>query len=201
MSRHSLRIGKQSWGVGGWTAFLALSHLCRHLRCPARQALATGGSSSSHLSHLRSLRKTCRDSWLARLAGWMNELKWRVSEWVPGGSCGWAAALGQGRAGLGAVQAKPRQLWGLGGRDPQLGKAGKSRQPAAHPRLNGGITRQDFCSTLCKLVSQPRVSQPNWRKKISSHPWVRTNDAVGMATGSLLGCLETGKTIVSDLSP
>ena len=25
MSRHSLRIGKQSWGVGGWAAFLAIS--------------------------------------------------------------------------------------------------------------------------------------------------------------------------------
>ena len=121
MSRHSLRIGKQSWGVGGWAAFLAATHLCRHLLCPARQALATAGS-SSHLSHLPSLRRARPGSWQARLAGWMNELKWRVSEWVPGGSCGWAAALGQGRAGLGAVQAEPRQLWGLGGRDPQLGE-------------------------------------------------------------------------------
>ena len=145
----------------GGCFFLAISllHPCRHLRCPERQASAAGGSSSSHLSHLRSLRKTCRDSWLARLAGWMNELKWRVSEWVPGGSCGWAAALGQGRAGLGAVQAKPRQLWGLGGRrgDPQLGKSSSSSHRGIQ-KSNGGITRQDFCTTLCGgLVSRPRV--------------------------------------------
>ena len=135
---------------GGCFLAISLLHPCRHLRCPERQASATGGSSSSHLSHLLlcSLAAACLDSCLARLAAWMNELKWRVSEWVPGGSCGWGAALGQGRAGLGAVQAKPRQLWGLGGRrgDPQLGKSSSSSHRGIQ-QSNRGITRQDFCTT------------------------------------------------------
>ena len=93
----------------------------------------------------------CPDSWLPRLAGWMNELKWRVSEWVPGGSCGWAAAaLGQGRAGLGAGRAQAA----LGPRRPRS-TAGKSS--SGHPRLNAGITRLDSQSTLATSLRKPRV--------------------------------------------
>ena len=65
----------------------------------------------------------------------MNELKRRLSEWVGEGQL-WSrpAALGQGRAGLGAVQAEPgRQLWGLRGRDPQLGKASQASAASIRP--------------------------------------------------------------------
>ena len=130
----------------------------------------------------------------------MNELKWRVSEWVPGGSCGWAAALGQGRAGLGAVQAKPRQLWGLGGRDPQLGKSS-----SGHPRLNAGITRLDSQSTpatsLLRVgLRKPRVCKLKGDEK-DIEPSMGREQCAGIATGPLSHLPRNGQTIVSDSSP
>ena len=96
----------------------------------------------------------CPDSWLPRLAGWMNELKWRVSEWVPGGSCGWAAAaLGQGRAGLGAGRAQAA----LGPRRPRS-TAGKIQlRASAAQRGNNQAWLSEHTSLLRVGLRKPRV--------------------------------------------
>ena len=131
--------------LGGWVVEQLFwqdnPHLCsRHLRCPARQASASAGS-SSHLSHLRGspLRRAGPDSCLARLAGWMNELKWRVSEWVPGGSCGWAELpLGKGGQASGQCRQSPGSF---GASEAEIHSWGKSK-PAAHPSTAQGGNNQ-----------------------------------------------------------
>ena len=78
-----------------------------------------------------------------------------------------------GKGGQASVQAEPRQLWGLGGRDPQLGKSS-----SGHPRLNAGITRLDSRSTqaCCGSVSKNHeFANSKGTKKISSHPWDESN--------------------------
>ena len=78
-----------------------------------------------------------------------------------------------GKGGQASVQAEPRQLWGLGGRDPQLGKSS-----SGHPRLNAGITRLDSQSTqaCCGSVSENHeFANSKGTKKISSHPWDESN--------------------------
>ena len=93
--RPSLWIGKQRWG---WVVgrFLASWHLCRHLRCLARPALASAGSSShwsqvdTKLSHNHPL-----DSWLARLDEWTQAETFWMGRWgaaVVAACCPWARA-------------------------------------------------------------------------------------------------------------
>ena len=74
-----------------------------------------------------------------------------------------------GKGGQASVQAEPRQLWGLGGRDPQLGKSS-----SGHPRLNAGITRLDSQSTLATSLRKPRVCKLEWDEK-DIEPWGESN--------------------------
>ena len=93
--RPSLWIGKQRWG---WVVgrFLASWHLCRHLRCPARRALASAGS-SSHWSqvHTKLSHNHPLDSWLARLDEWTQAETFWMGRWgaaVVAACCPWARA-------------------------------------------------------------------------------------------------------------
>ena len=82
----------------GWVVgrFLASWHLCRHLRCPARRALASAGS-SSHWSqvHTKLSHNHPLDSWLARLDEWTQAETFWMGRWgaaVVAACCPWARA-------------------------------------------------------------------------------------------------------------
>ena len=106
-----------------------------------------------------------------------------------------------GKGGQASVQAEPRQLWGLGGRDPQLGKSS-----SGHPRLNAGITRLDSRSTLLATsllrvgLRKPRVCKLEWDEK-DIEPSMGREQCAGIATGPLSHLPRNGQTIVSDSSP